>query len=175
MVIKVENNLTEILQYLEVLNYTWNSGEKPTKYMLSKSCSCLIIRNNCITFGIAKEGVSFEEFKKHNPIQKKHLRPGMIVEYVSGERRLVANIMGELVLISEDGFQTLSEYNEDLTIDDCPNVTIDKIGLSCPRSLDVMLDIATIIWERPKPVTEVTLQEITEKFNISVEQLKIKK
>ena len=77
-----------------------------------------------IAHSIEDETISFLEFKGYNPIRKEDLRSGMVVEYTSGERRLVVDIMGELVLISNYGFQPLSEYNEDLTLGGC---TIDKI------------------------------------------------
>lgn len=177
MIIKIENNLKEILLYLDILNYTWNDGEKPTEYMPSCLCNCLIVRNNCITHSIAKEGISFEEFKKQNPIQKKHLRSGMVVEYVNGERRLVVDLMGELILISNEGSHPLSSYREDLT---CLfyELTINKVFIVSPGHLTYMLsknNPCVQIWKRPNPVTEVTLDEIAEKFGIDVKQLKIKK
>jgi hypothetical protein len=174
--IKIENNSKQILRYLEILGYTWQSGDKPTEWSPSVYHNCFTVWSEHMMIGHSMEDVtmSFEEFKRQNPIQQKHLRSGMIVEYVSGERRLVTDLMGRLVLISEDGFQPLSDYNEDLIIDACPYTTINKVGVSEPYCLEVMLTRATIIWERPKEV-ELTMEEIAEKFNISVEQLRIKK
>ena len=174
--IKRNNNSKQILRYLEILGYTWQSGDKPTEWSPSVHHNCFTVWSEHMIIGHSMEDVtmSFEEFKRQNPIQQKHLRSGMIVEYANGKRRLVTDIMGRLVLISEDGFQPLSEYNEDLTIYDCPNTTINKVGISEPYCLDVMLKGATIIWERPKEI-ELTMDEIAEKFGISVEQLKIKK
>lgn len=174
--IKIENNSKQILRYLEFLGYTWQSGDKPTEWSPNVPHNCFTVRSEYMMIGHSMEDatMSFEEFKRQNPIQQKHLRSGMVIEYANGERRLVADIMGELVLISEDGFQPLSDYNEDLIIDDCPYTTINKIGVSEPYCLEVMLTKATIIWERPEEV-ELTMEEIAEKFNISVEQLRIKK
>ena len=174
MIIKIENNLKEILQYLEVLNYTWNSGEKPTKYRPPCSCTCIVVQNNRISHDIGSEGMSFEEFKKQNPIQKKHLRSGMVVEYANGKRRFVTEINGELILISNGNFIPLEEFNEDLTIDD-ESFVINKVGFPLSAaSLYTILVYANFVWERPNPVTEVTLDEIAEKFGIPVEQLRIK-
>jgi hypothetical protein len=174
--IKIENNSRQILRYLEILGYKWQSGDKPTEWSPHVHYNCLTVRSEYMMIGHSMEDVtmSFEEFKRQNPIQQKHLRSGMIIEYVSGERRLVTDLMGRLVLISEDGFQPLSDYNEDLIIDDCPYTTINKVGISEPYCLEVMLTKATIIWERPKEV-ELTMEEIAEKFGIDVSQLKIKK
>lgn len=177
MVIKIENNLKEILQYLEILNYKWNTGDKPTEYIPSCSFDCLVVRNNHITYDFKSEGISFEEFKKHNPIQKKHLRSGMVIEYVNGERRLVVDLMGDFMLISNEGSYPLSSYREDLT---CLfyELTINKVFIVSRGHLAYMLserNTRVKIWERPNPVTEVTLQEVAEKFNIDIKQLKIKK
>lgn len=174
--IKINNNSKQILRYLEILGYTWQSGDKPTEWFPSVPHNCFTLYSEHMMIGHSMEDVtmSFEEFKRQNPIQQKHLRSGMVVEYANGERRLVADIMGELVLISYGGYQPLSDYNEDLIIDDCPNTTINKVGISEPYCLNVMLKGATIVWERPKEV-ELTMEEIAEKFGIDVKQLRIKK
>lgn len=177
MVIKIENNLKEILQYLEVLNYTWNSGDKPTEFKPSCPCNCLVVQNNHIAHDIVEGGMSFEEFKRQNPIKKEHLRSGMVVEYANGERRLVTDFMGELILISNEGVYSLYAYREDLT---CyfHELVINKVFIVSPGALMDMLsekNPCVQIWERPNPVTELTLDEIAEKFGIDVKQLKIKK
>lgn len=174
--IKIENNSKQILRYLEILGYKWQSGDKPTEFYPIMLHNCFVVCKSdmVISYSVEDVTISFEEFKRQNPIQKKHLRSGMIVEYSNGERKLITDIRGELILISEDGFQPLSEYNENLTINNCPDITINKIGLSCPSSLKGMFFNATIIWERSKEV-ELTMDEIAEKFGIDVKQLKIKK
>ena len=174
--IKIENNSRQILRYLEILGYTWQSGDKPTEWYPSVHHNCFTVWSEHMMIGHSMKDVtmSFEEFKRQNPIQKKHLRSGMIVEYINGMRRLVVDIKGELILMSRDGFQPLSDYNEDLIIDDLSNTTINKVGISEPYCLEIMLKEATIIWERPKEV-ELTMEEIAEKFNIDVKQLRIKK
>lgn len=172
--IKIENNLPKILLYLEILGYKWCSEKKPTRYAPLATCGHIRTYNNYIEYISSKEGMSFEEFKIQNPIQKKHLRSGMVVEYANGDRRLVTEIEGILFLISEDGFQPLEDYNEDLTIDN-EDININKIGfLKLKSNLRNMLRNVDFIWERPNPVVEVTFEEIAKKFGISVEQLRIK-
>lgn len=177
MIIKIENNLKEILLYLEVLNYRWNNDEKPTEYKPHNSCDYLVVRNNHITYGSGREGVSFEEFKKHNPIQKEHLRSGMVVEFKNRQRCLVIDFMGELLLISNEGCcYALSGHKEDLT---ClfDALSINKVFIVSAAHLACMLSKNNSdgqIWKRPKEV-ELTMDEIAEKFGIDVSQLKIKK
>ena len=174
MVIRIENNLKEILQYLEVLNYTWNSGDKPTEYRPPCSCNCIVIENNHIAHDIRSEGMSFEEFKRQNPIKKEHIRPGMVIEYANGKRRLVTEINEELILVSNGNFLSLEEFNEDLTVDN-ESLVINKVGFPLSAaSLYTMLVYTNFIWERPNPVTEITMEDIAEKFDIDVSQLRIK-
>ena len=178
MNIKIENNSLQIRQYLEILGYKWNTGDNPTEFCPMVKHNCFVLHDGKTMFHTEKlEGISFEEFKKHNPIKKEHLRSGMVVEYVNGERRLVVDLIGELMLISNEGSYPLSSYREDLT---CLiyELTINKVFIVSRGHLAYMLserNTRVKIWERPNPVTEVTLQEIAEKFNIDVKQLKIKK
>ncbi len=108
-------------------------------------------------------------------MKKSDLKPGMVIEYANGERRLVIEFNDELFFLGNYGWGRLKDYPEDLENFN-RNFSIDKIYK--PRfmtGLDSMLkDVYNCIWERPKSV-ELTMEEIAEKFGIDVEQLKIKK
>ena len=108
-------------------------------------------------------------------MKKTDLRPGMVVEYASGEKRLVVTINAELYLISRASFADVKSFNEDLTCNSNPDITIVKIYQ--PReaaSLSTLFECKNCIWERPKEIV-LTIQEIADKFGIPVEQLRIKK
>ena len=108
-------------------------------------------------------------------MKKSDLKPGMVVEYVNGEKRLVVTINAELYLISRAAFADVKSFNDDLTCSNNPEINIVKIYL--PReaaSLSTLLECKNCIWERPKE-TVLTMQEIADKFGIPIEQLKIKK
>lgn len=108
-------------------------------------------------------------------MKKSDLKPGMVVEYASGEKRLVVTINNELYLISRASFADVKSFNDDLTCSNNPDINIVKIYL--PReaaSLSALFECKNCIWERQKE-TVLTIQEIADKFGIPVEQLKIKK
>ena len=108
-------------------------------------------------------------------MKKTDLKPGMIVEYASGEKRLVVIINNELYLIGRASFADLKSFNDDLTCSNAPDINIVKIYLPKEASsLNALFRCDNCIWERPKE-TVLTMQEIADKFGIPVEQLKIKK
>lgn len=115
--------------------------------------------------------ITLNEYMKN--FSKEDLKPGMVVEYKSGERRLVVEINGELSLISNGMFAELNTFNNDLT-HDRTNINIVAVYKTKPSSLSTMLETTDLIWKRPEEVT-LTMQEIANKFGIPVEQLKIVK
>ena len=116
--------------------------------------------------------ITLNEYMKN--FSKEDLKPGMVVEYKNGEKRLVVEINGELSLISNGMFAELNNFNKDLTYDRNPNINIVAVYKTKPNSLYTMLETTDLIWKRPEEVT-LTMQEIADKFGIPVEQLKIVK
>lgn len=105
---------------------------------------------------------------------KEDLKPGMVVEYKSGERRLVVEINGELGLISNDMFAMLKSFNNNLTCDNNSGINVVAVYNPEMSSLSSMLQTKKLVWKKVKEVT-LTMQEIADKFGIPVEQLKIAK
>lgn len=116
--------------------------------------------------------ITLNEYMKN--FSKEDLKPGMVVEYKSGERRLVVKINSELSLISNGMFAELNTFNNNLTCDCNPNINIVAVYKTKPSSLATMLHTTDLIWKRPEEVT-LTMQEIADKFGVPVEQLKIVK
>lgn len=116
--------------------------------------------------------ITLNEYMKN--FSKEDLKPGMVVEYKSGEKRLVVEINGELSLISDGMFAELNNFNNDLTYDRNPHINIVAVYKTKPSSLATMLQTTDLIWKRLEEVT-LTMQEIADKFGIPVEQLKIVK
>lgn len=116
--------------------------------------------------------ITLNEYMKN--FSKEDLKPGMVVEYKNGERRLVVEIDSKLLLISNGMFAELSNFNNDLTYDNHSNINIVAVYKTKPHSLSTMLRTTDLIWKRPEEVT-LTMQEIADKFGIPVEQLKIAK
>ena len=109
------------------------------------------------------------------------LKPGMVVEYRNGARRLVVSINGFLHLYSTDTYVThiVNAYNDNLTYifnnnkQDIVKV-YEIVKLSSLSCMLTSIDCLKLIWERNEPV-EYTMQEIADKLGIPVEQLRIKK
>ena len=108
-------------------------------------------------------------------MKKSDLKPGIVVEYVNGDKRLVVVINNELYLIDTHAFAVVESFNDDLEC--ASNSDINIVKVFQPKeaaSLSLLLGCTNCIWERPKE-TVLTMQEIADKFGIPVEQLKIKK
>jgi hypothetical protein len=127
---------------------------------------------------------TFERYEKNNythvsfneltQMKKSDLKPGMVVEYANGKKRLVVSINGELALIGENMFSELHMFNEDLT-NKGPSLNIVRIFQPKEAaSLNTLLQCDNCIWVRSEEIV-LTMQEIADKFGVPVEQLKIKK
>lgn len=107
-------------------------------------------------------------------MKKSDLKPGMVVEYASGGKRLVVIINNKLYLIGENMYATLESFDDDLN---CSINSLNIVKIYQPvtaSNFSSLLKCTNCIWERITEVT-VTMEEIAEKFGINVEQLKIKK
>lgn len=108
-------------------------------------------------------------------MKKSDLKPGMVIEYANGERRLVVEFHDTLALLSNNSWGDLENISEGLECSINKDFTINKVyepwsmlGLS-----SMLKCVHPCIWERKS--VELTMEEIAEKFGINVEQLKIKK
>ena len=188
IVIKDFNNdqLEYLLRYLINIGYKWCYKELQTicdiKYfgndkieVLYLDCTQHILRYSSVKY-LREHLPQYEVITLTDlPMKKSDLKPGMVVEYASGEKRLVVTINAELYLISRASFADIKSFKEDLTCDSNPDINIVKVYR--PReaaSLNTLFECKNCIWERPKE-TVLTMQEIADKFGIPVEQLKIKK
>lgn len=134
------------------------------------SCSPLLVFRRYF-----KNDCELVEFNKLIKMKKSDLKPGMVVEYANGEKRLIVTINNKLYLINEHVFAVVESFSEDLTCNS--NHIIDIVKVYQPKeasSLNNMLQCNNCIWDRQKE-TVLTIQEIADKFGIPVEQLKIKK
>ena len=142
---------------------------------------CCGDRNSTITGNCAriyredKNNVSFIKIEE-NMFTKDDLKTGMIVEYKSGEKRLVIRDGIDILTSGDDGWTSLNNYDETLKSVCCTIVkvyegyTTDKSG-----TVDSKLNYpGNLIWERDKEKVELTLEQIAEKFNIPVDSLRIK-
>lgn len=108
---------------------------------------------------------------------KSDLKPGMVVEYRNGDRRIILETEKELILSGNYGCSVLSSYSQNLLkIGSNLNLDIVKVYfIKDSKSLESILNLSNLklIWER-KETVELTLQQIADKFNVPVENIKIK-
>lgn len=97
------------------------------------------------------------------------LKPGMVIEYVNGKKRLVVpkSDTGELYLTGLDGSNYISEYTENMESKACPeDLTINKIFIAKYKTNLKMLLVdgfgLNLIWERKPEPKEVTIEELEE-------------
>lgn len=122
---------------------------------------------------------------KRNEVQKEmtihDLKPGMVIEYVNGKKRLVVpncDTKG-LYLTGLDGSNYISDYTEDMKSKACPeDLTINKIFIPKYTINLKMLLIdgfgLELIWERkPKP-KEMTMEELEKTLGYPIKIVKEK-
>lgn len=168
-----------LVNYLRNNNYRWFSSGELDVISIIRGEVLYMDNDKILSFS----GLGFLEFNKQdyklvtfNEIQmkKSDLKPGMVVEYENGNKRLVTAINNELFLMGEHMFCRLEIFNDDLTCDNDPKINIVKVYQPKEAAnLNSLLDCKNCIWERQKE-TVLTMQEIADKFDIPVEQLKIK-
>ena len=123
-------------------------------------------------------GIHFEEVKDKT-MKKSDLKVGMVVERRNGEKMLVMETpsVGKF-LSNNNSWCRFSAYTETLEYRDLSkSFDIVKVykGVKYGFSLNHLIDYAEdVVWEREKPKTELTLEQIAKKFNIPVESLRIK-
>lgn len=118
----------------------------------------------------------------YTEFNKDMLKHGMLVETRDGKlSKLGINPQEDYtpILIEQSGYYLeLDNFNDDLVDTDHDN-KFDVIRVYKPNETEdnFSFDIAdhTLIWERKEDTTfELTMQEIADKFNVSVSDLRIK-
>lgn len=110
------------------------------------------------------------------------LKVGMLIENKEGEKFIIAEtIDGRLIGTNETGFTELKNYNDDMTFmrKDYEYRFYDIVKVYSKRRRGVNMygcdtDYRDLLFQRKEP-KELTMQEIADRFNIPVDQLKIKK
>lgn len=108
---------------------------------------------------------------------KADLMTGDVVETKHGKMYSVnLNTGTEDSLIGKRGFEVLKNYMDDLT--NVINRDYDIVKVSRPKSTYQMVPLnweeMPVIWEREKPIIELTLEEIAKLKGVDVDQIRIK-
>ena len=109
---------------------------------------------------------------------KDDLKIGYVVQFRSGDFKMVMNSFKGAVFMSMDGFSMFDYYKKDLTIDvldgKCDVIKVWGFAHDIMQSLFMGTISRDLLWER-KESKELTMQEIADKFGVDVKNLKIKK
>jgi hypothetical protein len=116
-------------------------------------------------------------------MKKSDLKSGMIIINRKGNKAIVLidSDLGDVLGggdTSNSTWQPLTNFNEDLTSTFFKTSDIMRIYKPCNNQVAGSFDFANLqlIWERKEEeILELTIDDIAEKFNVSPENIKIKK
>lgn len=143
-VIKVENNLLEILKFLEYKGYKWSSGHKPTDIVdletkvITISGKTLTYKS-CLTY--EPEAITLEQFKNKIDMKTTNILPGHKLVLENGNVFVVREYKNTKIAFPEGSSRSVTSLddlcNEDLSA---------KPGISC--IMKVLNALNMPIWER---------------------------
>lgn len=142
--IKVEDNIKEILTFLEKEGYKWFSGNKPTDG-LSWSSRFIIVEDKTITHrtvGDEPKAITFEQFKKNLSIMKtNNILPGYKLVLENGNVFVVKEYKDTKIVFLEGSSRSVTSLD-----DLCESDLTPKQGVS--RIMKVLNALNIPIWER---------------------------
>ena len=186
---KTEEEAKDFCRVMHESGRKWKSGDSYIKYPrfsehLTETCYNFNDDSYCYKNWYKIHGHTI--LKWENFMEKEFtlsdLKVGMLIENRGGERYIVAEtIDGQLIGTNEDGFTELKNYNADMTFmwkgGEYRYCDIIKVYSKPKRNIKFYTYDTTnrdLLFQRKEP-KELTMQEIADKFNIPVDQLKIKK
>ena len=146
------------LECVVVGTYTPGGDDVPAKYTIENTKN-----------GLRSTKFHYElELIERKSFTKEDLKPGMVVEFRKGDRRLYVND----VFTSLSGFMWIKQYNNDLTFSEDKSFDVVKVFKCDGTMFDNLFKNhnLTLIWERKEeePVKEMTVAEIEEKLGFKV-------
>ena len=111
-------------------------------------------------------------------MQKSDLKSGMSVKLRNGQIGFIVDVFGEKIIQYEKNWTDLEQYNQDLRVatTNCDEWDIMEVYTILSYDCVIRKNLCkpeNLIWKR-KEVTELTMQEIADKFGISINSLRIK-
>ena len=159
-VIKVENNLLEILKFLEYNGYKWASGHKPTDGINWSSKIILIDGKSLRCKSIPTyepDAITFEQFRNQIDMKTSNILPGHKLVLENGNVFVVREYKNTKIVFPEGCSRSV------LSLDElCDENLTPKPGMSC--IMKVLNALNMPIWER-----KFTRSEIKAGFTITNE------
>lgn len=181
---KTEEEAKDFCRVMHESGRKWKSGKsyKINNWILYKEHMCYVFNDNMF---ISKDDAIDDGYKilKWEDFMEKEftlsdLKVGMLVVLRDERKYLIARtIDNELVGTRDSGYMHIDRYENDLSFEGCSTndiVEVYNIKKSKKHMYSYSTDDRELLFQRKEP-KELTMQEIADKFNIPVEQLKIKK
>jgi len=182
----------ETLSILDSIGYKWYDGSSVLQSSLWKffesNTYYRVCENKRLCYGDISDikpsdiltAEDFINLYKNNNMQKSNIKSGMSVKLRAGQMGLIVDVFGKRIIQFENNWENLDEnYNQDLIKiipDTCDDWDIMEV-YSIPNYDSVirknLCKPENLIWRRREPI-EITMQEIADKFGVSINSLRIK-
>lgn len=143
-VIKVDNNLLEILKFLEYKGYKWSSGDLPTEG-INWGSKVIIVSGKTLTHKsittYEPDAITFEQFKNKIDMKTSNILPGHKLVLENGNVFVVMGYNHTKIVFPEGSSHSVTSLDEICDIDLTP-----KSGIS--RIVKVLNNLNIPIWER---------------------------
>lgn len=150
-VIKVENNLKEILTFLEEKGYKWSSGDVPTAG-INWGSKLIIVSGKTLTHrsitSYDPKAITLEEFKNKIDMRKSNIIPGHKLVLENGNIFVVMEYKGTKIAFPEGSTRTVTALDELCEEDMSPKKNISRI-------MKVLNALNIPIWERKFTRSEI--------------------
>ena len=143
VVIKVQNNLKEILTFLEEKGYKWSSGDLPTAG-INWGSRLIIVSGKTLThrtiFTYEPNAITFEQFRNQIDMKTSNILPGHKLVLENGNVFVVMEYKNTKIIFPEGSSRSV------LSLDElCDENLTPKPGMSCIMKVLNALNIP--IWE----------------------------
>lgn len=144
MRIKVENNLKEILEFLEEKGYRWVTGDLPTAGVIWES-KLIIVSGKTLTHKsivtYEPDAITFEQFRNKIDMKTSNILPGHKLVLENGNVFVVMEYKNTKIAFPEGSSRSV------LSLDElCDDNLTPRQGVSC--IMRVLNSINVTIWER---------------------------
>ena len=143
-VIKVENNLKEILTFLEEKGYKWSSGDLPTAGVNWGSRLILITDKTLTHRSISSyhpDAITFEQFRNKIDMKTNNILPGHKLVLENGNVFVVMEYKGTKIAFPEGSSRTITALDDLCEEDLSPKKNVSRI-------MKVLNALNMPIWER---------------------------
>lgn len=182
------------LSILDSMGYKWVNGNSLLKSSLweffESNTYYRVGDNKSIAYGnisdiepsnILKAEDFINLYKNNNNMQKSDFKSGMSVKLRNGEKGLIVDVNNIKIIQYVDDWDNLNtSYTTDLKYSNSNLTGYDIMEVyniseySCVRR-DCLCKECNLIWRRVEKFKEITMQEIADKFGVSINDLRIKK